>query len=70
MYITTGMTAITIFVLTIVLMNKMNVFIVLLASCCLGIFALVINVLILEEIIRRIHEKLLITATIINGMGS
>ena len=70
MFITTGMTAITIFVLTIVLMNKMNIFIVLLAACCLGIFALVINVLVLEEIIRRIHEKLLITATIVNGMGS
>ena len=67
MFLITGLSTVFMFLLAYVLMVKAN-YIVLTVVCALfGGIALNINVLVFEEIIRRIHEKLLITASIINA---
>jgi MFS family permease len=67
-FIIVGFSTIFIFFINILGMFQSSIFLIILAAVLFGIFALNLNILVMEEIIRRIHGKLLVTATIINGM--
>ena len=69
MFLIVGLSTIFIILLGCSVIEKSSFMVITIFGALFGIVALNINVLVLEEIIRRIHDKLLITASIINAMA-
>lgn len=69
-YVFTGLAAIFFSCLCIAVMNHSSLLVIIFFSITFGMPGITITVLIIEEIIRRVHGNLLLTATIINTMAS
>ena len=69
MFLIVGLSAIFCLLLSIALIYKRGLLTIVILGSLFGMSALNINVLVFEEIIRRIHQQLLITASIVNAMS-
>ena len=66
----TGLSTIITFSLLINLINQSPIWLVMIIGCSLGFVALNLNVLVLEELIRRLDPKLLVPVSVLNSMLS
>ena len=70
MFPVVGCTAISCIALSMCLIYNAGFVVLAIVGSLFGIFGLIITVLVLEEIIRRIHEKLLLVASTLNAIVS
>lgn len=68
-YILTGLSTIFFTCLCIAVYHKSSFIVIMLLACLFGMPGISITILVIEEIIRRVHGNMLMTATIINAIS-